>query len=85
MQRETCKIKFSVDRYTAISQLNITLGNSPAAIYLLPGGMYYTLICFYRVFALGNKQSVLSIEDLLLPDVVHTYTITDVYITARNQ
>ena len=42
-------------------------------------------ICFYRVFALGNKQSVLSIEDLLLPGVVYTYTITDVYITARNQ
>ena len=32
-----------------------------------------------------DKQSVLSIEDLLLPGVVHTYTITDVHITARNQ
>ena len=48
--------KFSVDGYTAISQLNITLGNSPVAIYLLSGGMYYTLNMLLPGFCTGNNQ-----------------------------
>ena len=50
------------------------------AIYLLPGGMYYTLNMLLPGFCTGKQtQSVLSIEDLLLPGIILTYTITDVY------
>ena len=38
----------------------------------------------YALSGFLQTQSVLSIEDLLLPGVVHTYTIADVvYIIAR--
>ena len=71
--RQLDKVFCRVSLTDTLQLVGYIFTNSPVAIYLLPGGMYYTLNMLYWVFTLGNKQSVLSVEDLLLPAWRCTY------------